>query len=112
MRLCKFKLGIGFDFYGLTDLLYNFIIKAMDYVEQCAANFCVMRISSFITKKRTKTGCYICRKWQTMVSVFVRKKAAKEIESLDNTCHDRMPFDFKSEKTLIRLIIFFTNVLA
>lgn len=56
MRLCKFKLGIGFDFYGLTDLLYNFIIKAMDYVKQCAANFCVMRISSFITKKRTRTG--------------------------------------------------------
>lgn len=56
MRLCKFKLGIGFDFYGLTDLLYNFNIKAMDYVEQCTANFCVMRISSFITKKRTKTG--------------------------------------------------------
>lgn len=56
MRLCKFKLGIGFDFYGLTDQLHNFNIKAMDYVKQCAANFCVMRISSFITKKRTRTG--------------------------------------------------------
>lgn len=56
VRLSKYKLGIGFDFHGLTDLLWHFIIKAMDYVKLRAANFCVMWISSFITKKRTKTG--------------------------------------------------------